>query len=98
MQYSFKIEYIPDRRNAAADMYSRHPFSNNSDMEEESSHTEKASVAYASCWPKELRSVTWEQVREASVSEPESTELVSMIQRGFPSQREEVPEHLRQFS
>ena len=44
-----------------------------------------------------IRSVTWDDVRQATTSDPSMLKLLEFIEDGFPSLRSELPPDLRQF-
>ena len=94
LMYDFAIEYIAGKKNCGSDIYSRNPFSASPQDFDENEH---ACVSYATKMAEEVKSITWEQVREAASVDREIIDLVELIRQGFPGQRSQVPEHLRQF-
>ena len=56
-----------------------------------------AEVAASSVGPNEFRAITWELVKEESLTDATSIDLAAMICRGFPESRSDVPDHLKVF-
>jgi hypothetical protein len=95
LMYNYKIEHIAGKVNYGADATSRHPA--------RSQHTENeyscndAALSYAIQLMEEVRSVTWERVKEAAVTDEEVTELSRVVRDGFPQKRSDLAEYVRRY-
>ena len=56
-----------------------------------------AAVAISSTESDGFRAITWELVKEESLTDAVSIDLAAMICRGFPESRSDVPDHLKVF-
>ncbi|RUS83681.1 hypothetical protein EGW08_008529 [Elysia chlorotica] len=86
LRYRFRVVHIPGIRHAAADAMSRKP----DDSTQVCSQTDST--------PTELvKSVTWDNVRLATASDPIMMALSKTIEDGFPDDRTHLPPEIREF-
>ena len=95
LMYRFNIEYVPGGHNCAADATSRYPVGVDEASTEESTIIEGSALAATVSTAQEIRSVTWEVIRDAAIADAEVVDLVNLIEDGFPERRSDVVEHLR---
>ncbi len=54
-------------------------------------------VSAATSTPATLQCVTWDRLREATASDEDMHQLLTLIKRGFPQSRHEIPHSLRSY-
>ena len=101
--YRYKIVHIPGKRNKIPDATSRYPISaadddgNDSDIVPEMEQTAHVTAMSSLSSMDNIRSVTWDRVREATASDPKMMNLLHTIQSGFRGNKKFFPKHLRSF-
>ena len=101
--HRFSIVHVPGRRNKIPDATSRYPISppdNTSPSEDQWTDAEQTAfitaVSALQCIDN-IRSVTWDRVREETSSDPKMVNLLDLISTGFRGKRRDLPNHLKLY-
>ena len=113
LRFSFRIVHIPGFKHKAADGLSRHPVGNPigmvlpddiaTSLRDHSSSSlldpndEPDMAAAMECALVNLRSVTWDNVKEATASDVNMCALINLIEFGFPGSRHQMPDTLHDY-
>ena len=105
LMYKFKIIHVPGLKHKVADCFSRHPIGDPEllrlpdDIDEALPDTEQVitSCSANSLNNLEIRSVTWQRVREETASDENMNELLNLIESGLPERRDDMPHPLREY-
>ena len=93
LRYSFKVVHVPGKSNRGPDFTSRYPITDSPlPLIEESS-----TRACAAFQAKQVPTVTWENIKDAAVSDEECVTLVETIRNGFPNNKTLLPPNIHQF-
>ena len=104
LRYKFKIIHLAGRINTAADAISRYPSQESirtadvaTSQEVDSSDIDDYTMGIAICSLSavdNLKSITWERVEEATMSDPDMLQLLNIIQDGFPDDSKSMPKNI----
>ena len=112
LRFQFRIVHIPGARNFAADAVSRHPVGDAIplDLPDDSAAVrdilasvrtrdpDASQTCHQSSTPAHIiQSVTWDDLRLATTSDPVMCKLIDTIEDGFPNRRDELPPELRPY-
>lgn len=103
LPYSFKIIHIPGDTNMAPDATSRYPAKTSravscQDDEDDETEIEELVRSFAVHHSSELPgSISWKDVDYESNLDDEVAELRTVMEQGFPTTRNELPERLRSY-
>ena len=97
LRYKFNIIYVPGAKNHAADAMSRHPTSSPPQIPDDISSLEQTLTASATTSLNNLQSVTWDNVREATTSDEETSLFRDTIETGIPNNRDDMPSTIRHY-
>ena len=93
LRYSFKVVHVPGKSNCGPDFTSRYPITDSSNPLIEESSTRVC----ASFQAKQVPAVTWEDIKDAAVSDAECVTLIDTIRNGFPTNKSLMPSNIQQF-
>ena len=110
--YRFKITYVPGNSNNVADATSRYPVENTSKMcsyienicidypssQPDTENYTHGLVTASLSGIDDLKSVTWERVREATLNDPAMMDLLHAVQDGLNPGSDGFPSHLRDYN
>ena len=99
MMYDFSIVHVPGKSQLAADATSRHPTSSAFSRHDETSDEFDAyTKAYAISQSASLPAcVTWTDVNDEAAVDEECIMIKEIIENGFPTSRNDLPEKARYF-
>lgn len=93
LRYSFRVVHVPGKSNCGPDFTSRYPVTDSSSPLIEESSTRVC----ASFQAKQVPAVTWEDIKDAAVSDAECVTLIDTIRNGFPTNKSLLPSNIQQF-
>ena len=93
LRYSFRVVHVPGKSNCGPDFTSRYPITDSSNPLIEESSTRVC----ASFQAKQVPAVTWEDIKDAAVSDAECVTLIDTIRNGFPINKSLMPSNIQQF-
>jgi hypothetical protein len=112
LRFQFRIVHIPGVRNFAADAVSRHPAGDPIQLHlpddssvlsdilasVRTSEAEDSEVCVQFATPSQLiKSVTWDDLRLSTASDPTLIKLIDTIEDGFPNRREDLSPDLQPY-
>ena len=112
LRFQFRIIHIPGVRNFAADAVSRHPVGEAIplDLPDDSAAVhdilasirtrdpDTSQICHQSSAPAQIiQSVTWDDLRLATTSDPIMQKLIDIIEDGFPDHRDDLPPELQPY-
>ena len=93
LRYSFKVVHVPGKLNSGPDFASRYPISDTS-----APFIDEASTrACAAFQARRIPTVSWDEIKDAAVSDEECANLVNTIRNGFPEHKSQLPSDIHQF-
>ena len=93
LRYSFKVIHVPGKLNSGPDFASRYPISDTS-----APFIDEASTrACAAFQARRIPTVSWDEIKDAAVSDEECANLVNTIRNGFPEHKSQLPSNIHQF-
>ena len=96
LPWHFEIEHMPGCRNFFSDAASRNP-TNPPDEEDDDDNIDDVLAAIHKPAITNLRSITWDIVRDHTTKDVTMVKLVGHIQRGFPDCRQKLEAELMQY-
>ena len=104
LRYSFNMIYIAGKKNISADAVSRHPTerlinltSTSSSISDEAEQYSHGIAIGSLCSVDNLKTITWDKVKNATTNDTDMCKLSYIIQSGFPQDITSMPDELRQY-
>ena len=94
LMYRFDIVHVKGEANLAADAASRYPSHVPRKPQDE---IEDSSLAFAIHQSSSIKSISWADIKDASIADEEMQNLKRVIAEGFPKTRNELPEQVRSY-
>ena len=95
LPYDFKIIHVPGNQNSAPDAMSRHP---TVDAQQSEPMEESLSRSFAVMQGESMPgSISWDTIDNASAHDDECIKLREVVEQGFPSTRNELPQALKKY-
>ena len=101
LMYQFTIKHNPCKTHFGPDATSRYPAPLRTAIHQvednDISSGIKSSITASYKSDLHLQAITWERIAAAAAADRECSDLAAVIQHGFPTSRNELPDTLRQF-
>ena len=101
LMWRFTIQHSPGKLGPFSDATSRHPVNDALSciriVDDESDDIDSELFEIASNQTNNLQAITWQRVKEHSLSDPQIKDLAEVIQSGFPQQRSDLPPTVESF-
>ena len=89
LRFRFSITHIPGVNHRATDALSRYPVG--------AAPTSEVCSSYDAHDNTVIESISWDDIRIATTSDPTMVQLLNIVEDGFPPNKRDLPEELREF-
>ena len=93
LRYSFTVVHVPGKSNRGPDFTSRYPITDTADPIIEESSTRACAATQA----KGIPAVSWDNIKDAAVSDEECATLINAIRNGFPNHKSQLHQCIHHF-